>query len=42
MQVVPIKYRTDSKLISHDTHTAKYNYKYTFAVEIAPVRPVLI
>ncbi len=35
--VVPIKYRNDKQLVSHDTHSNTYNYKFTFSVEIAPV-----
>lgn len=35
--VVPCRYVTAQQLISHDVHTATYNYKYTYAVEIAPI-----
>jgi nonsense-mediated mRNA decay protein 3 len=35
--VVPIRFRADKQLVSHDIHTSTYNYKYTFSVEIAPV-----
>lgn len=35
--VVPCRYITSQQLISHDTHNNTYNYKYTFAVEIAPI-----
>merc|ERR1719226_219975 len=35
--VVPIRFRTDKSLVSHDTKNNTYNYKYTFAVEIALV-----
>eukprot|EP00192_Tetraselmis_astigmatica_P024375 CAMPEP_0117664538 /NCGR_PEP_ID=MMETSP0804-20121206/9282_1 /TAXON_ID=1074897 /ORGANISM="Tetraselmis astigmatica, Strain CCMP880" /LENGTH=504 /DNA_ID=CAMNT_0005471795 /DNA_START=246 /DNA_END=1760 /DNA_ORIENTATION=+ len=35
--VVPIRYRHDKQLVSHDIHTSNYNYKYTFSVEIAPI-----
>ena len=35
--VVPIKHRSDKSLVSHDTKSNTYNYKYTFAVEIALV-----
>jgi len=35
--VVPIRYKTSEKLISHDDHNNSYNYKYTFSVEILPV-----
>jgi nonsense-mediated mRNA decay protein 3 len=33
---VPVRYRADKQLVSHDIHTSSYNYKYTFSVEIAP------
>ncbi|PWA65344.1 NMD3-like protein [Artemisia annua] len=36
-KVVPIKSRSDKKLVSHDTKSNNYNYKYTFSVEICPV-----
>lgn len=35
--VVPIKYRADKQLVSHNEHNSTYNYKYTFSVEIAPI-----
>eukprot|EP00898_Chlorokybus_atmophyticus_P007343 jgi/Chlat1/760/Chrsp104S00026 len=35
--VVPVKSRHDKQLISHDSHSNTYNYKYTFSVEIVPV-----
>lgn len=35
--VVPIRYRNDKQLVSHNTHTSTYNYKYTYSVEIAPI-----
>ena len=35
--VVPIRFRSDKQLVSHDTHTTVYNYKYTFSVEIVPI-----
>eukprot|EP00201_Polytomella_parva_P001315 CAMPEP_0175082732 /NCGR_PEP_ID=MMETSP0052_2-20121109/26929_1 /TAXON_ID=51329 ORGANISM="Polytomella parva, Strain SAG 63-3" /NCGR_SAMPLE_ID=MMETSP0052_2 /ASSEMBLY_ACC=CAM_ASM_000194 /LENGTH=515 /DNA_ID=CAMNT_0016353981 /DNA_START=153 /DNA_END=1703 /DNA_ORIENTATION=+ len=35
--VVPLSYRHDKQLVSHDTHNNTYNYKYTFSVEIAPI-----
>ena len=35
--VVPARFRHDKQLVSHDTHTCQYNYKYTFSVEIAPI-----
>ena len=35
--VVPIRYRSDKQLVSHNTHTSTYNYKYTYSVEIAAI-----
>jgi len=35
--VVPCRYKSSEKLISHDVHNNTYNYKYTFSVEIVPV-----
>jgi hypothetical protein len=35
--IVPIQYRSDKQLVSHNIHTSTYNYKYTFSVEIAPI-----
>ncbi|PSC72831.1 60S ribosomal export NMD3-like [Micractinium conductrix] len=35
--MVPIRYRHDKQLVSHDEHTSTYNYKFTFSVEIAPL-----
>lgn len=35
--VVPIKYRHDKQLVSHNEHAGTYNYKYTFSVEIVPI-----
>eukprot|EP00873_Tetraselmis_striata_P002466 jgi/Tetstr1/422730/TSEL_013527.t1 len=35
--VVPIRYRHDKQLVSHNEHENNYNYKYTFSVEIAPI-----
>ncbi len=35
--VVPAKYRSDKQLVSHNEHSATYNYKYTFSVEIVPI-----
>lgn len=35
--IVPCRYITSQQLISHDTHSNTYNYKYTFAVEIVPI-----
>ncbi|CAE7662722.1 NMD3, partial [Symbiodinium sp. KB8] len=35
--VVPCGYKTSKQLVSSDTHTATYNYKYTFLVTIVPL-----
>ena len=35
--VVPMRYRADKQLVSHNEHSGTYNYKYTFSVEIVPV-----
>ena len=35
--VVPIRYRSDKQLVSHNEQNASYNYKYTFSVEIVPI-----
>ena len=35
--VVPCRFRADKQLVSHDTKSNTYNFKYTFSVEIAPV-----
>eukprot|EP00887_Chlorella_sp_A99_P002026 scaffold18.g2026.t1 len=35
--VVPVRYRHDKQLVSHNIHESTYNYKYTFSVEIAPI-----
>jgi nonsense-mediated mRNA decay protein 3 len=35
--VVPIRWNTGKRLVSQDLHSNTYNYKYTFAVEIAPI-----
>lgn len=35
--VVPVRYRSDKQLVSHNIHSATYNYKYTFSVEIVPI-----
>merc|ERR1712226_1826018 len=32
--IMPIKWTTSQKLISHDVHTSSYNYKYTTLVEL--------
>ncbi|KAA0157510.1 hypothetical protein FNF29_00086 [Cafeteria roenbergensis] len=34
---VPIRYRTAKKLVSADLKSMVYNYKHTYAVEIAPI-----
>ncbi|KAJ0457731.1 putative ribosomal export protein Nmd3 [Helianthus annuus] len=36
-KVVPIKSRNDKQLVSQDTKSNNYNYKYTFSVEICPI-----
>ena len=35
--VVPIQTRQSKTLVSHDTHSNIYNYKYSFSVEIVPI-----
>eukprot|EP00050_Salpingoeca_kvevrii_P020433 m.98544 g.98544 ORF g.98544 m.98544 type:complete len:457 (+) comp8864_c0_seq1:49-1419(+) len=35
--VVPVRYKTSERLISHDIHTNSFNYKFTFSVEIVPI-----
>eukprot|EP00761_Pharyngomonas_kirbyi_P013305 gb/GECH01013332.1/.p1 GENE.gb/GECH01013332.1/~~gb/GECH01013332.1/.p1 ORF type:complete len:473 (+),score=84.86 gb/GECH01013332.1/:1-1419(+) len=35
--VVPLRYKTSEKLISHDMKSNIYNLNYTFSVEIAPI-----
>lgn len=35
--VVPIRYNTSKKLISHDANSNTYNYKYVFSVEVVPI-----
>lgn len=37
MAAAPCRFETSKRLISHDTHSNTYNYKYTFSVEIAPI-----
>ena len=32
-----LRYSTAKELISHDTHSNTYNYKYTFSVEVVPI-----
>ncbi|EPS64130.1 hypothetical protein M569_10648, partial [Genlisea aurea] len=36
-KVAPIRYRNDQQLVSHDSKSNTYNYKYTFSVEISPI-----
>ncbi|XP_021638834.2 uncharacterized protein LOC110634198 isoform X2 [Hevea brasiliensis] len=36
-KVVPLRTRYDRQLVSHDSKSNKYNYKYTFSVEICPI-----
>lgn len=35
--VVPSRYSTSERLVSHDTHSNTFNYKNTFSVEIVPI-----
>uniref|UniRef100_A0A5S6QCC5 60S ribosomal export protein NMD3 n=1 Tax=Trichuris muris TaxID=70415 RepID=A0A5S6QCC5_TRIMR len=35
--LLPSQHKDSKELVSHDTHSNKYDYKYTFSVEIAPV-----
>jgi nonsense-mediated mRNA decay protein 3 len=35
--VVPCRYTTSKRLISRDTHSNTYNYKFTYSVEIVPI-----
>ena len=35
--VVPCRYNTSKKLISHDQNSNTYNYKYVFSVEVVPI-----
>ncbi|KAK9863784.1 hypothetical protein WJX84_009015 [Apatococcus fuscideae] len=35
--VVPVRFRHDKQLVSHNEHQSTYNYKYTFSVEIVPI-----
>ena len=32
-----IRYKTSQELVTHDSHSNTYTYKYTFSVEIVPV-----
>ncbi|KAI9379733.1 hypothetical protein POPTR_017G137500v4 [Populus trichocarpa] len=36
-KVAPVRSRNDKQLLSHDTKSNNYNYKYTFSVEISPI-----
>ncbi|RHN63526.1 hypothetical protein MtrunA17_Chr4g0059211 [Medicago truncatula] len=36
-KVAPIRSRNDKQLVSHDSKSNDYNYKYTFSVEISPI-----
>ncbi|KAJ6861588.1 60S ribosomal export protein NMD3-like [Populus alba x Populus x berolinensis] len=36
-KVAPVRSRSDKQLVSHDTKSNSYNYKYTFSVEISPI-----
>jgi nonsense-mediated mRNA decay protein 3 len=36
-KVAPVKSRHDKQLVSHDSKSNNYNYKYTFSVEISPI-----
>ncbi|XP_073016400.1 uncharacterized protein [Primulina eburnea] len=36
-KVAPITSRDDKQLVSHDSKSNNYNYKYTFSVEICPI-----
>ncbi len=35
--VVPVRFRQDKQLVSHNEHSSTYNYKFTFSVEIVPI-----
>lgn len=35
--VVPVKSRHDKQLVSHDSKSNNFNYKFTFSVEICPI-----
>eukprot|EP01018_Ginkgo_biloba_P032530 Gb_21795 [translate_table: standard] len=35
--LVPIQYRSDKQLVSHDSKSNNYNYRFTFSVQICPV-----
>jgi len=36
-KVAPTRSRNDKQLVSHDSKSNDYNYKYTFSVEISPI-----
>ncbi|KAL6523662.1 hypothetical protein OROGR_017265 [Orobanche gracilis] len=36
-KVVPVRSHHNKQLVSHDTKSNNYNYKYTFSVEICPI-----
>ncbi|CAH8356406.1 unnamed protein product [Eruca vesicaria subsp. sativa] len=36
-KVVPIEYRQDKQLVSHDVKSSLYNYKYTYSVKISSI-----
>jgi nonsense-mediated mRNA decay protein 3 len=36
-QMLPCRYQHSKKLISHDTHSNTFNYKFTYSVEIVPI-----
>ncbi|GAV58467.1 NMD3 domain-containing protein [Cephalotus follicularis] len=36
-KVAPVRSRHDKQLVSHDSKSNNYNYKYTFSVEISPI-----
>jgi len=36
-KVAPVRSRNDKQLVSHDTKSNNYNYKFTFSVEICPI-----
>ncbi|KAL3651251.1 hypothetical protein CASFOL_004253 [Castilleja foliolosa] len=36
-KVAPTKSRNDKQLVSHDSKSNNYNYKFTFSVEISPI-----
>lgn len=35
--VIPVRFRQDKQLVSHNIHTSSYNYKFTYSVEIVPI-----